>query len=213
MTARFTLHGIYLSGPTYKVGLALALAGEPFDYDHVNLRAGEHKSPEFLAKNRFGQVPCLTDTSNGRNLCQSASILEYVADKTGKFGGATLEERIAAREWMFWVWDKLAAPVYRTRGVKAGFRTLDEATLQMYAAEATAALGFLDKALAGRDWLVGEAPTIADIDVYGVVHYVGEAGFDLAPFPNLTAWVARFRALPGFGDPADILPPETRAAA
>ncbi|GGH24829.1 glutathione S-transferase [Alsobacter metallidurans] len=212
MTARYTLHGIFLSGPTYKVGLALALAGEPFDYTHVNLRAGEHKTPEFMAMNRFGQVPCLTDNSNGRNLCQSASILEYIADKTGKLGGATLDERVAAREWMFWVWDKLAAPIYRVRGAKAGFRTLDDATVAMYVGEAGAALKFLDNALAGRSWLVGEGPTIADIDVYGVVHYAGDAGVDLAPYPNVVAWVERFRALPGFAEPAALLPAESKAA-
>lgn len=212
MSARYTLHGIFLSGPSYTVALALSLAGEAFDYVHVNLRAGEQKSPEFLAKNRFGQVPCLTDNASGRNLCQSAAILEYIADKTGKLGGATLEERIAAREWMFWCWDKLVAPIYRSRMAKLGLRPLDEATLAMYAADGAAALGFLDKSLAGRDWLVGEGATIADIDLYGVVHYAGEAGFDFSPYGNINAWVARVRSLPGFGQPAQLLPAESRAA-
>ena len=45
MPARYTLHGFFRSGPTYKVGLMLALAGEPFDYVHVNLREAEHKQP------------------------------------------------------------------------------------------------------------------------------------------------------------------------
>ena len=54
MPARYTLHGIFASGPTYKVGLMLSLAGEHFDYVHVNLREGEHKRPEYLAKQRFG---------------------------------------------------------------------------------------------------------------------------------------------------------------
>lgn len=210
MSARYTLNGIFLSGPTYKVGLMLALAGEPFHYNHVNLREGAHKKPEYLAKNRFGQVPCLTDESNGRNLCQSASILEYLADRTGRFGGATLEERIAAREWMFWDFDRLAPPVYRTRSGKMGFRQFDAATLAMYDAEAKAGFAFLDQALAGRDWLVGEAPTIADIDVYGVMHYAADGGFDLSAYPNLQAWMKRFEALPGFGTPSEILPAQDR---
>src|SRR2546421_9366718 len=57
---RFTLHGVWLSGPTYKVGLMLSLSGARFSYEHVNLREGAHKRPEYLAKNRFGQVPCLS---------------------------------------------------------------------------------------------------------------------------------------------------------
>ncbi len=68
MPARFVLHGLFRSGPTYKVGLMLALAGEPFDYVHVDLPTGEHKQPDYLAKQRFGQVPLLVDRQNGRHL-------------------------------------------------------------------------------------------------------------------------------------------------
>ena len=73
---------------------------------------GEHKRPEYLAKQRFGQVPLLVDSSNGRHLCQSAAILEYLADKTGKFGGANLQERMDAREWVFWEFDRLSKGVF-----------------------------------------------------------------------------------------------------
>src|SRR4051812_26402215 len=140
MAARYTLHGIWLSGPTYKVGLFLSLAGEPFDYVQVNLREGEHKRPEYLAKQRFGQVPLIDDNSNGRHLCQSASILEYLADKTGKFGGATLEQRIEAREWVFWGWDRLTRGIYRTRAAKLGFANFPAEVLAHYEAEGQAAL-------------------------------------------------------------------------
>jgi glutathione S-transferase len=213
VSARYTLHGVFLSGPTYKVGLFLSLAGESFDYVHVNLRGGEHKQPPYLAKQRFGQVPLLEDTQNGRRLCQSASILEYLADTTGRFGGATLEERVQAREWMYWDFDRLAAPVYRSRGMKLGFRQGGPEVVEMYANEGKTSLKVLDDHLAGRSWLVGENPTIADIDIYGVVAYAHEGGFDLAAFPNLSAWKGRFEALPGFAAPDAILPKETRVAA
>jgi glutathione S-transferase len=168
MPARYTLHGIFASGPTYKVGLMLSLAGEPFDYVHVNLREGEHKRPEYLAKQRFGQVPLLEDNSNGRQLCQSASILEYLADKTGKFGGATLEERVEAREWVFWGWDRLTRGIYRTRAAKLGFATSAPEVLAHYMAEGQGALKILDQHLAARSYVVGEAPTFADVDLYGI---------------------------------------------
>src|SRR3954454_3335436 len=82
-------------------------------------------SPAYRAEQRFGQVPLLVDNENGRHLCQSASILEYLADRTGKFGGADLDERIRTREWMFWEFDRLAPNVYRPRAARAGFRKLD----------------------------------------------------------------------------------------
>ena len=80
MSARFTLHGIWLSGPTYKVALMLSLCDEPFDYVHMNLAAGAHKQPAYMARQRFGQVPLLEDANNGRCLSQAAAILEYLAD-------------------------------------------------------------------------------------------------------------------------------------
>lgn len=212
MPARFVLHGVFLSGPTYKVGLFLSLAGEAFDYVHVNLREGEHKQPPYLSKQRYGQVPLLVDNSNGRQLCQSAAILEYLADTTGKFGGASLEERIQAREWMYWDFDRLAAPIYRSRGMKLGIRKLTPELVEMYAGEGKVALKVLDDHLAGRSWIVGEAPTIGDIDLYGVVAYATEAGFELSAFANVAAWLKRVEALPGF-IPAGSLPRETKAAA
>jgi glutathione S-transferase len=213
MSPRFTLHGIFLSGPTYKVAIALALSGEAFDYVHLNLRAGEHKVPGFLAKQRYGQVPLLEDASNGRKLCQAAAILEYLADVTGKFGGSTLEERMQAREWMFWDYDRLAPAIYRMRGIKIGFRSAPQPVAEMYHAEGKIALQVLEDHLKGRDWLVGEAPTMADIDIYGVVCYAPAGGFRLADYPNLTGWMKRFEALPGFGTPEQLLPRQSTKAA
>lgn len=213
MSPRFTLHGIWLSGPTYKVGLALALSGEAFDYVHVNLRGGEHKAPGFVGKQRFGQVPLLEDNSNGRNLCQAASILEYIADVTGKFGGATLDERIQAREWMYWDYDRLGIPIYRARSFRMGFRSVPQPVAEMYHAEGKVALQVLDDHLAGRDWLVGESATMADIDVYGVIAYAEAGGFKLSDYQNFMRWKHRFEALPGFGLPEELLPRKTTKGA
>jgi glutathione S-transferase len=213
MPARYTLHGSFRSGPTYKVALMLALAGEPFDYVHVNMREGEHKQPAYLARQRFGQVPLLVDNENGRQLCQSASILEYLADRLGKFGGANLDERIRAREWMFWDFDRLAPHIYRPRAARAGFRQFDPAVIAQHETEGKAALKVLDDHLAGRSWLVGDAPTIADIDVYGVIAYAPDGGYDLGAYPNLSAWKQRVEALPGFAVASRLLPQETKAAA
>jgi glutathione S-transferase len=191
----------------------LALAGEPFDYVHVNMMAGEHKQPPYLAKQRYGQVPLLVDRNNGRHLCQSAAILEYLADTLGRFGGATLDERLQAREWLYWDFDRLAPSIYRARGIRAGIMKGGEESLQFFAASAASALKTLDRHLPGRNWIVGESTTIADIDIYGVLAYAADAAVDLAPYGNVTAWMARFEALPGFKRPTDLLPPESRVAA
>ena len=151
--SKLTLYGIWLSGPTYKAGLALSLMGQPFTYKHVDLRAGAHKQPEYLAINRFGQVPALVD--GDLKLCQSGSILLYLADKFGKMGGKTPEEKARVREWLFWEFDRLAPNVYRPRAMKRGFMKLDDNLYQLYSGLAGDALKVLDAALAKSPFLVG----------------------------------------------------------
>ena len=131
--ARYELHGIWASGPTYKVGLMLALAGVSYDYVHVDLASGAQRQPEYLSKNRFGVVPCLTDKQTGEHLCQSAAILEHLADAAGKFQGADAAERRQAREWVLWGWDRLARGVYRPRAYKFGFWKASEEVEAHYA--------------------------------------------------------------------------------
>jgi glutathione S-transferase len=186
----------------------LSLSGAPFAYEHVNLREGEHKKPDYLAKNRYGQVPCLADGK--LHLCQSAAILEYLADALGKFNGRNAEERIRIREWLFWDFDRLAPGIYRTRAIKRGVRPGTPDVLAMYEADGKAGLGVLDSALASGAFLVGRHATIADVSCYGVAHYAPEAGIDLAPYPNIAAWIRRIEVLRGFGTPEQILPKESR---
>jgi glutathione S-transferase len=205
---RFTLHGFALSGPTYTVALMLALCKHPFSYIHINLREGAHKQPDFLVKNRFGQVPCLRDGQIF--LSQSAAILEHLSTALGKFDAKTPLERQRVREWLFWTWDKLAGPVFRLRGRARGLRQFGDETRVMYDGEARAALNVLDHELAKSEWLVGRKPTIADIDVYAVLRYAGEAGLDVTAWPKVADWKKRFEALPGFGTPEQILPLESR---
>jgi len=213
MAANYKLYGVWLSGPTYKVGLMLSLAGQKFDYEFVNLREGAHQNPEYKAKNRFAVVPCLTVMATGKNLCQAAAILDYLAQATGRFAGASADERQDIREWMLWSYDRFAPPIYRSRAARRGVRKFDPATLDMYAAEGKVALKLLDDHLKGRTWVVGNGPTIADIELYGVAYYAADGGFELADYSNVEAWMARFEALPGYGKPEAILPKESKAAA
>lgn len=210
MSERFTLHGNAMSGPTYKVALMLALSGKSFAYRHVNLRELAQKKPEYLALNRFGQVPTLVDNSDNRRFVQSAVILEVLADRIGTFGGADRWERIEAREWLFWEFDRLAPPIYRSRTIRLGIRQAHDATKEMYTTEGAVALAVLDQHLAGRDWIVGAAPTIADIDIYGVLAYAAAGGFNLADYPSITTFITRLQSLPGFASPETLLPKEDR---
>ena len=210
--ARYTLHGIFASGPAYRVGLMFNLTNTPFNYVHVDLRGGAHKAPDFLARNRFGQVPALEDSQTGFVLCQSCVILDYLADETGQFGGASRAERLRAREWQLWGAGNLSTGIYRMRGAKLGFARFPEAVVEANLQTALAGLKELNTLLEGCTWLVGNGPTIADIDIYAIAGYCAQAGIDLAPFPNLVAWLARVEALPGFKSVTDCLPQASAAA-
>lgn len=206
--ARFTLYGMLGSGPTYTVGLMLSLARHPFSYIHVNLREGQHKQPDYLVKNRYGQVPALRDGQS--YFVQSAAILQHLAETLGKFDGKTDLERNRIREWLFWQWDKLAIPVFRLRARARGLRQFGDEVRIMYDTEAKAALAALESELGRAEWIAAKRPTIADISVYGVLRYASEANIDLALYPNVMAWKRRLEALPGFGAPEQILPMESR---
>lgn len=201
--AEWRLFGNPMSGPSYKVALFFALLGITPELVPVDLRAGEQKRPEFLARTPFGQVPVVEHA--GRSIAQSASILEYVAAVTGRFGGTDEVERAQIRAWMYWDFDRLASSVYRARTARLGIRPLDPATLAHYEALAAMALDQLEARLSQATWLMGDRPTIADVDVYGTVRYCGEAAIDLASRPAVTAFSAAVEALPGWAPPAALL--------
>ena len=205
---RFTLYGSMTSGPTYTVGLMLSLCKHPFSYIHVNLREGQHKQPDYLVKNRYGQVPTLRDGQTF--LVQSAAILESLAESLGKFDGKTAVERQRIREWLFWNWDKLALPIFRLRARARGFRQFGDEVRSMYDTEAKAALAVLEHELQKVEWIAAKRVTISDVSIYAVLRYAAEAGVDLTPYPHVSAWKKRFEALPGFGTPEQILPMESR---
>jgi glutathione S-transferase len=205
---RFTLYGQLGSGPTYTVALMLSLCKHPFSYIHVNLRESQHKQPDYLVKNRYGQVPALRDGQ--AYYVQSAAVLEHLAEALHKFDGKTDAERNRIREWLFWQWDKLAVPVFRLRARARGLRQFGDEVRNMYDTEAKAALALLENELSKSEWVAARRPTIADIGIYGVLRYAAEANIDLTPYPHVLDWKKRFEALPGFGTPEQILPMESR---
>ena len=182
----------------------LALLGEPFDFSHVDLRTGAHKTPEFLAINRYGQIPAMTD--NGLALCQSGAILQYLATKHGKFGGKDAQQQARAREWLFWDADRLSPGVFRTRAMVRGFVNLAPETGVYFRDHAENGLRVLEAQLGKSKFVAGVEPTIGDVACYGVLAYAREGAFDLALYPNIAAWMERMEALKGFKPPYELLP-------
>jgi glutathione S-transferase len=205
---RFTLYGFAGSTSTYTAALMLSLCRHPFSYIHVSMRDGAHKQPDFLVKNRYGQVPALRDGQT--YFVQSSAILMHVADVLGKFDGKTEVEKARVTEWMFWNWDRLAVPVYRLRARNRGFRQFGDEVRVMYDTEAKAALSVLEQDLAKNEWIATKRATIADVAIYAVVRFCHDANIDLNHYPHVVKWKARMEALPGFAPPEQLLPMESR---
>ena len=177
-------------------------SGLPFSFRTVNLKNGVQKQPEHLAINRYGQVPVLRH--RGLTLVMSNVILDYLARTTGKFEAATEQDRWRAREWLSWENDAITN-VARVRhfsplphGRSRGHGLLPPA--------AEAALDLIDKSLEGRQWLVGDSCTIADIGCWGRMVFMAEGGMSLDTRPHARAWRDRLMAMPGFALPYDLIP-------
>jgi len=204
---RLTLYGSFTSSSSYKPMLFLALSGLPFSFRTVNLKYGHQKLPEHLALNRYGQVPVLRH--RGLTLVQSNVILDYLARATGHFEPAGEQDRWRAREWLSWEADALIN-VARVRHYSR-FRTVDPAVMAYFRPPAEAALDLLAAALAERDWLVGDAPSIADLGCWGRMVFLGEGGLEIGRWPALVRWRDRLAAMPGFALPYDLIPKKDRA--
>lgn len=203
---RLTIYGSFTSSSTYKPMLYLSLARLPFSFRTVNLKVGVQKSPEYLAINRYGQVPVLRH--RGLTILQSNVILDYLAHVTNHFEGHTEQDRWRAREWLSWESDAITN-VAKVRHYSR-FRTVDPAVMDYFRPPAEAALDFIDRSLNGRDWLVGDDCTIADIGCWGRMVFMAEGGFDIARWPHLLKWSERLRAMPGFALPYDLTPSKDR---
>ena len=161
---RFTLYGSPHSLPTYKVALMLRLSSEPFSFRYVSFQKGMHRTPEFLALSRWGQVPVLVD---GEHVyLQSAAIVEHLAETLAGFKGP-IRHRARPWEWLCWDVDVLFPPVFGCYAVRAR-RTKTPADRRRAAIAAyhrqrgETALSVLDSHLAHRSFLCATEPTIAD---------------------------------------------------
>ena len=200
---RLVLHGSFTSSSSYKPMLFLALGGLPFSFRTVNLKNGVQKQPAHLAINRYGQVPVLRHRS--LTLVMSNVILDYLARTTGKFEGANEQDKIHAREWLSWENDAIQN-VARVRHFARFRPDVSQDIVSFFRPQAEAALDFADKSLAGREWLVGDACSIADIGCWGRMVFAHEGGLSIDTRPNLAAWRARLMAMPGFALPYDLIP-------
>ncbi|WP_126978333.1 glutathione S-transferase family protein [Frigidibacter oleivorans] len=208
MTAKLYCFGE--SGNAYKAALTMTLAGYDWQPEYVDFFHGEARSPAFRAINEMGEAPVFVE--DGLTLTQSCVIQLHVAERTGKFLDGDRNEIL---RWMFW-------DAQKGSGQQGGLRFMmnfvppdkrPAEAIQWLTGRVQTALAVLEGHLAGRDWMVGDGPTLADFACCGYLFYPEPFTFDRKAMPAVDLWLDRIAALPGWKHPYDLMPgnPSDRA--
>ncbi|MGR4863873.1 glutathione S-transferase N-terminal domain-containing protein [Caulobacter sp. LARHSG274] len=190
-----------------KVSIMLEEIGLPYEPHAIDIGQNETWTPEFLSLNPNGKIPAIIDPDGpgGRplGLFESGAILVYLAEKTGKLLPTAPAARYETLEWVFFQMASIG-PMFGQVGFFhkfAGREYEDKRPLERYVAESKRLLGVLETRLAGRDWIMGQDYTIADIACLGWVrNLVGFYGagdlVDYASLRHVPAWLERGLARP-----------------
>lgn len=189
------LYRMALSGHCHRVELLLSLLRLPYELVDVDSANRAHKSPEFLAKNAFGQVPVIED--GDVTLADSNAILVYLAGRyaPGQWLPHDPVKASTVQRWLSVAAGPVAFGLHTARAIALFKRPADPAEP---ISRAKALLDVMEVELSARQYLAGEQPTIADLANYAYVALAPEGNISLTPFPSIRAWLTRIEALPGF---------------
>ncbi|MDL2407792.1 glutathione S-transferase [Rhizobium calliandrae] len=184
-----------LSGHSHRARLFASLIGIDADIVEVDLANGEHKTPAFLALNPFGQVPVLDD--NGTIVADSTAILVYLAKKYRQKSWLPDDAAgtAAVQRWLSVASGEIAYGPCAARLVTIFGAKFDADEV---IARAHVILNLIDDELATRQWIAADHPTIADVALYSYIARSPEGNVDRFQYHNVSAWLARVEALPGF---------------
>ena len=202
------------SGHSYKAALALELAGIDWEPVFVDFFNGESRSEAYRTEvNKMGECPFMVD--GDVRLSQSAVIQQYLSEEHGKFGGATKGEEREILRWQIWDNHKLSSFAGICRFLM-NFLPEDKRPAEViafYQGRLKGAYDILNKHLEGRDWIVADRVTNADLTCCAYLFYPEPFGFDRTEWPNIDRWLSNIQALPGWKHPYDLMPgnPSDRA--
>ncbi|NLY33265.1 MAG: glutathione S-transferase [Alcaligenaceae bacterium] len=190
-----------------KVSIMLEEIGLPYEAHYVDFGENESHTPEFLSLNPNGKIPAILDPNGPGGkplpLFESGAILQYLAEKSGKLLPTEPALRYETIQWVHWQMGGVG-PMFGQLGFFykfAGKEYEDKRPLERYRVESRRLLGVLNKRLEGRDWVMGNEYTIADIALLGWVRnligfYEARELVDFDSFGNVAKWLERGLARP-----------------
>ncbi len=180
----------------FKATIALEELELPYRLHHVRIEANEHKQPDFLALNPHGRIPVIHDQDTGVTLFESAAILLYLAEKTGRL---LPQEPVARWEAIKWL-QFHASSVGPIIGQRVHFELFAEeqipSAIERYQRLTQDLFTVLDQRLAEPPYFAGESYSIADIANFGWTHIARIIHFDFSQFQHLSAWHERVAQRP-----------------
>ena len=190
-----------------KVSVALQELGLPYEAHTVNIMKNETWGEDFLSLNPNGKIPAIIDPNGpgGKplGLFESGAILTYLAEKTGKLLPADPARRYETLQWLFFQMAGVG-PMFGQFGFFhkfAGKDIEDKRPLNRYRDESKRLLGVLEKRLEGRQWIMGDDYTIADIATFpwvrgAKIFYEASEVLGFDQLPNVSDWLDRAIARP-----------------
>jgi GST-like protein len=184
----------------HKITIFLEETGEPYRIVPINIGAGDQFKPEFLAVAPNNRIPAIVDRAPADggepiSLFESGAILEYLADKTGRFLPRDVRGRAEVMQWLFWQMAGLGPMAGQNHHFGQYAPEKLPYAINRYVNETNRLYGVLNKRLADRPFVAGDY-SIADMAAYPWVVPHERQGQNLADFPHLQRWFEAIRARP-----------------
>jgi glutathione S-transferase len=198
MTERLKVYGDSRSGNCYKIQMLCAELSIPYDWQEVDILAGESRTPQFLAMNPNGRIPLLA-LPDGQYLAESNAILCYLADGH-ELAGTDRLAKARVLQWMFFEQYSHEPNIATSRFIilYLGNPASRQADLEAKSKGGYAALGVMEKTLLNHAFMAGDFFSIADIALFAYTHVADEGGFDLSDYPAIRAWIRKIEKRPLF---------------
>jgi GST-like protein len=176
----------------HKITIFLEEADVPYSIKPVNIGKGEQFKPEFLAISPNNRIPAIVDNDpagGGKpiSVFESGAILQYLAEKSGKFLPADLRDRTEVMQWLFWQMGNLGPMLGQNHHFRNYANEKLTYAIERYVKETERLYGVLDERLADREFVAG-AYSIADMACYPWIVLHERQGQNLDDFPKLKRW-------------------------
>lgn len=180
----------------FKATIALEELEMAYRLHHVKIDDGEHRRPEFLKLNPHGRIPVITDEETGITLFESAAILLYLAERSGRLLPKGEKARWQAIQWLQFHTASMGPILGQRVHFEMFAPTKLAQAIERYHRLSEEVFATLDARLGDVPWLAGDDYSIADIATFGWTHIAEICGFDFSRHRHLAGWHARVAGRP-----------------